>query len=198
MDIFVPAFCIFLVLAQGVLSYCEGTFINNKIVNDKGDRFLSFSKHGAMYADLFVLTPVMFYMCEYGHQWSWGSVFAWTLAAFVASWVMNFLVYPKMATPSCHYDMEMKMTPPGFLHFVFMWVVLTVLFLFYLSTTSPSRPMAQMMTVIICLSLPFQTVVPDYVVKGKVDKLGTLQLIPLWGIMIAAYFNVMGSKWIEF
>ena len=195
---FVCLFGAALVVAQGLLSYRAGAFFNNGVINDKGHRFLCFSKHGAMYADLLILCPVLYFAAGHADQWSTSKITVFATLACMASAVMNFVIYPKLATPSCHYDENMEITAAGKLHFIFMALVIGVVALFYLGTPRVDNQTALLISLAITISLPCQTIVPDLVVKGRVDVLGSLQLLPMQAIIALGYANITELGWISF
>jgi hypothetical protein len=131
-------FCssIFLVLLQGWFASRDNFLTVPQMVWQKGfKQGLPFLYHGGMWADVFLISPLLAYMVgRYGYTWNMASV-SWVFAfGLVASVVMHLGVYLRLPHPEAHaYSGEL--TPAGWIHLPYMAACFTVIALFYLKTS---------------------------------------------------------------
>lgn len=122
-----------LTILQGYLSYVGQAFFARQM-RRKYDNFLPFTWHfGASYGDLLIVTPVTTCMIwKFGSQWhdSWSPI----VCAISASAVFH-LLWCRDETPGCLIRRQ-KLTAAGYVHAIYMGLVLIPVLCFYFKTTT--------------------------------------------------------------
>ena len=124
-----------LVLLQAVLSAYDRFLTVPQMQRHHCPQGIPFLWHfGICWGDTFIIVPLCAAMAEYyGSQWHVKDVAYVGAVAFVLSGVMH---WQYLACPTQHSHMDDKrITPAAYVHFVFMWVALTIIGLFFLYTT---------------------------------------------------------------
>jgi|GEM_PF-4622064 len=130
--------CLFLnsfVLLEGVLAYKDNMFCPRQMIANGHSQGMSWITHfGASWGDLLIVTPLAAVMLvKYGQSWTSHEWLMKIIIVTIVTTVFHYL-WSKNHLPDC-LAWGGKLTPAGWVHLIYMICVLTIICLFYFSTT---------------------------------------------------------------
>ncbi len=155
-----------------------------------GPNALPWFNHGGTWADLVIISIVMALVAPCYKQWRKRSIISYGILCGIISFAFHWYWALTMPVPSHIVEPAAsglaKLTAGGWYHLVYMWVVLTIIVLFYFATSGVSRFRASLLLTIytpIAVMLPGWPVYEITEGAGRVDLPGVIITFGLWAFI---------------
>jgi hypothetical protein len=129
-----------LIVLEAFLAYKDGMLTPSQMIHSGRPQGMAWTTHfGASWGDLFIVSPLaIIMMAEYGHSWT---AHEWLMKSIISSiiTVVCHILWMNNPLPDC-LAWGGRLTPAGWVHAIYMDCVLTIISLFYFSTTVPIDP----------------------------------------------------------
>jgi len=177
-----------IVLFSGLVAYWEGRLTHKQL----GEKSIPWLWHGGVWADLLLLTPVIYYISPFFQEWEMNQVVMYGLISIGVTAICH-LLYAK-TQPIAGHIVEPKglgfgkLPIGGWYHFAYATVILAVVALFYLQpgTEKPTMAVSILLTAYTLVSV----IQPGWYTHKIVDGKGYLDL---QGFLVSAL--LVGAIW---
>ncbi|MFA6410439.1 MAG: hypothetical protein WCW26_02570 [Candidatus Buchananbacteria bacterium] len=180
---------VIVVLFSGAIAYWEGRLTHKQL----GKKSIPWWCHGGVWADLLLLTPVIYYLAPLGKEWPIFSILYYGATSIIV-------------TAACHVVYALTQPIPGHVveptssglgkfpfggcwHFGYATIILALILLFYLQPSAMDKPALQV-SILLTAYTPLAVIQPGWYIHKIVEEKGYLDL---QGFLVSAL--LVGAVW---
>lgn len=177
-----------MVVLEGLLSYRDMFFSTAQMERRGYAVGTPFLKHGGMWADFFLISPLVAYIVgHYRHDWTYKPVVIALVVGYAISSVMH-VTYKRGGIRVPNWAAHGgELTMAGVMHAAYMGWVLAILLAFYFATPIVSARSAEIVTVALMVHLVLGVIQPAIVAGDR------LSAPSVWPTLVVSYATLAGG-----
>lgn len=177
-----------LAVLMPVFSYFRGDLTERQI-RRKGLAGYSCLSHTGTWGDLLIIPPISALMSSYSSSWDTGQTITAVIISLAATWILHAF-WAKYCPPDHNISQSKKLTPAGWLHFIFMTIVMTIAIMFYFGTDGVTRSHEIMVVVGLAIHVTLSTAVLDKIRQGRIELIAMILSAAMWGLVLRTIFHI--------